>query len=93
MRTIKIDDKDADDIITALGMRLCQIETGTTTMRAIDAQQYNAAWRAKIPDGVRTRMGQAWCDNPNKKIEIRALTREQRDLINRLEDLITELRK
>lgn len=93
MRTIKIDEQDADDLITAIGMRICQIETGTTTMRAVDAETYNKTWMPRIKNGTRHRIGPVFVPNPESKVEIRALTREQRDLVNRLEDLISELRK
>lgn len=92
MPNIKIDERDAEDICIAIGMRICVIETGTTDMRAVDAEAFNSTWKPRIPDGTR-RMTQQWKDNPKKQIPIRALTREQRDLISRLEDMQTELRK
>lgn len=93
MPNIKIDERDAEDICIAIGMRICTIETGTTHMRAIDAQAFNASLPAKLPAGTRHRVGQQWKDNPEKQVQIRALTREQRDLISRLEDMQIELRK
>jgi hypothetical protein len=93
MPNIKIDERDAEDICIAIGMRICMIETGTTHMRAVDAESFNSSWKPRIPDGTRHRVGQQWKDNPEKQVQIRALTREQRDLISRLEDMQIELRK
>lgn len=93
MPKIEIDERDAEDICTAIGMRICVIETGTTNMRAVDAEAFNSTWKPQVLAGTRHRVGQLYKDNPVPKMIIRALTREQRELINRLEDIQTELRK
>lgn len=92
MRTLTLDDRDADELITAIGMRICQIETGTTTFRAVDADAYNKANPPIIRTGTRHRLGPVYGANPNKQVEIKALDRHQRDLINRLEDAVEQLR-
>lgn len=86
MRTIKIADRDVDDLITAINMRLCQIETGTTTYRAVDAERINST-------KVLTYYGRSVPARSREVVKIRALDHGQRELINRMEDLIERLRK
>lgn len=92
-KVLELDARDAEDVCTAIGMRICQIETGTTTMRAVDAEAFNKTWQPRIPNGTRHRQGQQWVENPEKKVPIKALDRDQRELINRLEDIQAHLRK
>lgn len=82
---IEIDDQDADAIVIALGMRICQIETGTTDLRAIDVAQVNRS----IPKSML--YGRVVPAKP--LFEIKPLSREQRDLITRMENLMERLRK
>lgn len=71
-----LDKQTLEDIIHSLVMRINHVETGTTTHSATDAAEYNK------------------CLNPNDSIDrrmmisIRSISREQRDLITRLEDSI-----
>ncbi len=62
-----------DEVLTAVRMRMNHIETGDTSMSANDAAAFNATLSPK--------------DFPKTKaVKINALSREQRDLINLLED-------
>lgn len=87
MRTIEIDDRDVDDLITAINMRLCQIETGTTTYRAADADSVNHNPTKALL------YGRMVSGSPKTVVKVRALDRNQRELINRMEDLMERLRK
>lgn len=65
-----------DDVVHAIQMRICFIETGTVTYRATDAAQINDAMGA---------------DRLRHGIKIKALQPEQRDLIARLEKAASDL--
>lgn len=64
-------------IIDALNIRMCVIETGTTSLRAIDAQTFN----------------QTLSPRSSNKATIKILDAGQRKLITEMEDMITQLRK
>lgn len=73
---MNIKDLPIEDIVTSINMRICIIETGDSSLRATDIEAAPGAFQSP---------GRA----PAK---IKALSREQRDLINRLEDAVTLLR-
>lgn len=88
---IQYSDVDREEIATAILMRICQIETGDTSVRAVDVAAMNEA--NEKPSGPVPR-----CFDPSKvrvkpKYEIKALTREQRNLITRLEDIMDSFRR
>lgn len=92
-QTIDVDAADVQEVIDAIQSRICMLETGTTCVRAVHAEKLNLEWQPQVKDGTRARRGQIWKDNPVKQIQIKALTREQRDTINRFEDMVTLLKK
>jgi hypothetical protein len=67
-----------DEVLTAIRMRINYIETGTTTMSAVDAHTYNKAIHPRSL--IQT-----------KSVPIKALTGEQRHLISSLEDAAQKL--
>lgn len=92
-QTVDVHAADVQELIDAIQSRICMIETGTTSMRAVHAEKLNAEWQPQIKAGTRHRHGQQWRDNPVKKIQIKALTREQRETINRFEDIVVRLKE
>lgn len=86
------DEELCEEVRTAITMRINYIETGTTTMSAVDAQAYNATLEPRVRAGSR-RGVQQWTPNPNKPVPIKALSSEQKRLIIKLEDLRDSLSK
>lgn len=90
---VHVDPRDAQTLLAAVRMQLCLIETGTQMYRALEAEKIN---RDRMPNivlelGVGKRPPLT-VPNTQEIIQIRALSREDRDRVSRLEDLMEELR-
>ncbi len=75
-------DKDTcEEVITAIRMRMNYIETGSTTLGAVDIEQQ------------RTRSGSLLGTAARPQFKVKALTREQRDTLNKLDDAAKKLKE
>ena len=63
---MKLSDADRAEVTSCLNMRKCWIETGTVTMRATDAQQYNRTATNKIKINALTDEQQQYIQNLNR---------------------------
>lgn len=75
MNTEGLNARAIEDVITAINMRINHIETGTVIYNAFDAKNYNDS------------LNMSDSRDRARAVAINPLSREQRDTIDRLEDM------